>query len=156
MHNFRFVRGKYSDYKEDLKELFEGHADEILPFATEELELKIDDEFYTSLEELNRYAALALYDGDEVIGYISVFINPHPHHMDTNFAMTDCFYIMPSKRGYSSFKLLVNAFNALEKILKEEYNAHYLFLNTSAKKELRALADYLGCKKCDIIYVKKL
>lgn len=157
MNNLRFVRGTYKEYKDKLQDLFKDHANEIVTYATKELELKIDDDFYTNVEQSGNYLSLAFLDGEELIGYLSVFINRnHPHHKDKCFAMTDVFYIKPSKRGLASFKLLTKAFDELEFILKEEYNADYLYISTSAKKELTALVDYIGCKRCDIVYVKNL
>ena len=150
-------RGTFKEHFSTLLPLFEQHWKEIGMVGSNGLELKVDSDVYLKLEEQGLWLGMGIRQDDgEIIAYLSIFIYGHHHHKGVNFAMTDCFFMNPRYRSFASFKAVLKLFKEAEKVLKSEFNVSYIQLTCSISNKLGFLAESLGFKESDIMYLKKV
>lgn len=152
----KIVRGSYQTHKEKLLPMLKQHWDEIGLVGTEGLTLKVNEDIYNQAEYCNNYLGLGIEEDGEFIGYFSFFMFMHPHHCDHKFAQTDCFFVRPDKRSFTTGKQVIKLFKVAESILKEEYGCSYIFLTVSVKNKLEALAKHLNFVPSDTVYIKRI
>ena len=62
-------------------------------------ELDPDAQTYQKLHEAGLMFAVAAVDADELVGYASVSVSPHPHNRQVVFAISDALFVVPERRG---------------------------------------------------------
>lgn len=150
------VRGTYEEYKKEIDELILLHWKETGIPGADNLKLNLNEEVYKRLSETNGHLGLGLIENNKLIGYLSIFIYEHHQHVGEMFAQTDGFFTDPSKRGFTTFKAIMNMFKKAETILKTEFNVKYMYLGCNAQNDLKFLADSLEYTPSSVMYLKRL
>lgn len=151
-------RGTLKEYREELFPLFKKHWEEVgLAGSGKELELNVNEEWYTRLENNHQFLGIGLKnDEGKLVGYISFFVYMHYHHSDTAFATTDCFMIEKEYRNTSAYRSILKMFELAEKILRLEFGVKYMQFGFSKNNPLDFLAKRMGYEPSDVMYLKKL
>lgn len=82
----------------------------------DKIKLSPDVEKYILLQEAGVLRNIALLDGDKIVGYSVVFIQPHLHYKQDLFAAVDVMYVDEEHRNSKAGLLLINE---TEKLCKD-------------------------------------
>lgn len=156
VHDLKIIRGTYAEYKNRIAELMHDHWAETGMPGGADLKVDMNDELYLQMEQAGCLLGMGIKEGDELIGYLSIFIYNHHQHKQTKFGQTDGFYVKKDKRGFRTFRAVVRMFEQAQAILKNEFNVEYLYLGTHASNDLKFLAESLDFIPASVMYVKRL
>lgn len=88
----------------------------------------------------------------ELVGYMVMFIRPHPHYKSIKAASNDAHYLMPAYRGVGAGKAMIQFAEAAA----VECGARVLVQRTKAKDSHGYIFQSMGYKLTDFVYVKDL
>jgi hypothetical protein len=127
------------------------HRDE-LSTDKELMKVKPDVERYEELIEQGRVFSLALYRGDDLVGYSINFLTTSLHYSDVKFFQNDVLYLTPEERkGRAGLKLI----KATEEIGKA-VGAHMMLWHAKYDTNLEKILRRWEYKVQDIIFSKRL
>lgn len=143
------------DYLEQLKALNIKHFEETGYCGAPDLKLEPAYESFTAMEESNRFLSMGLFTDDDIlVGYIGFVVYSSWHHVNNNFAVTDCFLIdKPYRCGSGA---IIRMFNDAEALLKKEFNVEYIQLIYSSNIDLGKLGERMGYVPCNVIMLKDI
>lgn len=113
---FTFIRDqKVEEFFKHCNEAIVEHWLEIAA-NKEKILLNPDEDRYKKLEEAGILKSIVVYDGDELVGYSVLLVQPHLHYKDDLFAFVDLIFV---KNAYRSSKVGLMLINETEKYAKE-------------------------------------
>ena len=86
-------------------ELFKQHFTEVAMYQ-DLLRLKPNHEFYRTMEKSAALRVITARCDGLLIGYLIMWIHPHPHYHDTVCAYEDAKFVLPEYRGHTGAKLV--------------------------------------------------
>ena len=116
-----------------------------------DFELDPDVDRYISLQKAGYLIAVAALDGDDVIGYCTLVITPHPFNSSIVCATHDVLYVLPEYRGFTSARLI----RFTEQLAKER-GAVRMFWHTRAGTPLAGILQKRGYSPADIVVGKEI
>lgn len=129
---------------------FEAHDEEV---GMDGLKFGVDIEMYQTYEKLGCFIPIFAEDDLGInVGYMMFLLYPHPHYKGTIFATTDCFYIVPSYRGSTLFRDMLQY---SEEVLRSR-GVDYCQVTFSVQKDISPLAKRYGYKELDKVFYKRL
>lgn len=147
----RFAEEKFADQDYDeVYPLLVKHWEEVAANKTK-VPLNPDFHRYLELEQQNCLHILTCRDQDNrLIGYISTFITPHIHYMDTVYADNDLIYIHPDHRkGTLALRMLKHF-----EIIMKERGVSVLHMHVKTYKDFSPLLERIGYSHIENIYSK--
>ncbi len=132
-------------------ELFKEHHIETKSFDDD---ISIDRNLYMKMSHIMMYACytLRVEEGEELVGYVGYFIQPHTHCLK-NMAFQDVLFI---RKGHRSLKNILGLCKFSEEDLKRSYGIDTVIRQTSSVKDLSLLFRRCGYKYAGSIYSKEL
>lgn len=157
MTKYHLVRSTCVKEYDRLVHLFKLHWEEIGMVGTNNLTCNIDLGYYELLEKLNRHYAIGVEtETKTLVGYVSMTINPHPHHLGKRFALTDALFLHPDHRTMAGTRALYNAFAVAEEIAIKEFNVDFMQFAFSTKNDLTKMCKFFGYTQSDVVMVKEV
>lgn len=157
MTKYHLVRSTCVKEYDRLKHLFQNHWDEIGMVGTNNLTCNIDLRYYELLEKLNRHYAVGVEtETKTLVGYVSMTINPHPHHLGKTFALTDAVFLDKEHRTMAGTRALYNAYAVAEEIAIKEHGVDFIQFCFSTKNDLTKMGKFFGYKHSDVVMVKEV
>ena len=138
------------------RKLLPRHFSEVGFNGLSDERLDVWNDFYRYIEKDGRLIIVTATKENNVIGYISAVVSPHPHHKHLKFAMTDTLYLAPEYRKcLNSGRVACRMIKMVEARAKE-LGASYLQLVANANYSIDSLADHLGYQMSDVVYCKRI
>lgn len=157
MTKYHLIRSTCVKEYERLKHLFQAHWEEIGMVGTKDLTCNIDLSYYELLEKLNRHYAIGIEtETNTLVGYVSMTVSPHPHHMGKRFAMTDAIYLLPEHRTMAGVRAFYNAYAVAEDIAIKEYGVDFIQFLYSLKNDLSKMGKFFGYSHSDAVMVREV
>jgi GNAT superfamily N-acetyltransferase len=88
----------------------------------------------------------------EIVGYVALFLRPHPHYRQTIVAVDDVHYLMPAYRGAGLGKIML----AFAEGAAKERGATIFSMRTKAGQDHGYIFTDMGYVLTDLVYVKDL
>lgn len=116
--------------------------------------LKLDPDWsrYFEAQEKGEFLWVTARQAGSIVGYMAVFLHPHPHYKGTIVAVDDVHYLMPVHRGNGNGKALI----AFAEKAAFERGARVFSMRTKAEQSHGPLFEKLGYRLVDLVYVKEL
>jgi GNAT superfamily N-acetyltransferase len=111
-------------FLEEAKSILHEHWEE-LALNKDKIILKPDAIKYKLLQDNNILYNIVVYDGNKIIGYSILFIQPHLHYSDNIYASVDVIYVSKEYRNGSVGARLLLATEQLAKDLKATVIVHH-------------------------------
>jgi GNAT superfamily N-acetyltransferase len=117
-----------------------------------DFELDIDSGAYRAMTDAGVLFALAATQGDELVGYCTVVVVPHPFNRRVIFAKSDALFVAPeARRGLVAGRLI----RAAEDEAKERGAARFLW-HARAGTPFAAMLEAHGYLPADQVLMRKL
>lgn len=154
MSRVRFSEESYAYYKDQIRDLFNQHWDEIGEAGGHQV-LEPDDAQYEALGRMGMHTGIVAWDKGEIIGYVSIFMNNHYHHLGVKYATIDTYYIKPEYRKTNPW-LGVNLLKYAQDVVQYKYKCKYIRLYENVKYDLGPLTRRLGYVPTDKVSTLEL
>lgn len=86
------------EFLEQAEDLLHKHWEE-LALNKEHIKLKTDKQKSKQLQDAGVLFPIVVYDGNKIVGYSVVIIQPHLHYCEDSFAYVDVIYVDPEYRN---------------------------------------------------------
>jgi GNAT superfamily N-acetyltransferase len=129
------------------------HYEENAPMK-EQLKLAPDWSRYMEAQRRGEFLFLACRDAQtkDLVGYMAMFLHPHPHYRDTKVAVDDVHYLMPQYRGLGAGKAMIE----IAENCAKERGATMFSMRCKAAQDHGAIFKKLGYELTDLVYIKDL
>jgi GNAT superfamily N-acetyltransferase len=108
---------------------------------------------YRAMEASGFLHCVAAYDGDEIVGFLTVMIALVPHHHRTRpIATTESFFVLPDSRSHGTGKRMLEAAEAIA----SEYNAFGLYVSAPTGGRLERAAPLFGYARSHTVFFRPL
>lgn len=145
----RFQREMVFQVCREIGNLLERHHEESCPDG---YPLSPDWKRYRSLEEAGCLCLISARDDQELVGYATAFVTPHPHSTTSMVALGDMVYLVPEKRlGPSGIQLIKTAERECEKM-----GAKSITWNAKLGTVLEDLLPLIGYGPEEVVWLKQL
>lgn len=111
-----------------------------------------DVQSYQRLHDLGVAFAVACFDGEEVVGYCTVCVVPHPHNKAVLFASNDALFVLPGYRKGTAPGRIIAASEAEAKARGAQFFAWHCRANTP----LAEMLQRHGYEPIDVTVGKRL
>lgn len=148
---YRFISAEEME-NAGAEELFQAHWNEVPLINNEDIGVKLDWPKYKELEAGGHVAALAAYDGKNVVGYLVALADRMQQHDGYWVAQSDVIYVDPA---YRDRKLAINMIKQMETYLKKS-GVHFFQIMVNMTYDFSALPEALGYDHAYKVYNKRL
>lgn len=136
---------------DDMQDLLRMHWAEI---ALNQDAIKLNP-FVEQYEDAEKAGILRIFtarDGDDLVGYFALLVQPSLHYRDHLFANNDVIYLHPDyRKGMAGAKLIKFAVECLA-----QDGVSVVFINTKTHKPFDVLLKRLGFNHIENLYAKRL
>jgi len=140
----------FIDCIEEMKALVDAHGEEV-SLHKDTIKFDPDYDTYVAASGLDILKVVtARTHEDEMIGYSTYFIQPHPHYKGTMFASNDALFVRKDYRNSSvGYCILEKA----EEMCKE-LGVQVMTINSKVNLDFKPLMDRLGFNRVEYMYSK--
>ena len=146
-----FAPEKFDPIMIEGRALLERHRVEVAHFQ-DLMTLNVDDDIYRLLEAKDKLLIIGARDDGKLVGYISIFINTHPHYKHLLFANEDVMFVVPEHRDSSTGILLLKH---AEKAMRGR-GCHFFTVRTKVDHDHSLIFKRLGFTPIDHVFIKRL
>lgn len=143
----KFDQERLSAFREEAKELFAAHYDEVAQFKSLQ---KLDPDWvtYDLYEKMGKLWSMTARDDGVLVGYIIMIVSTHLHYRQLRSAMEDVHFIHPDyRKGLVGYKLIKAALQQMRNL-----GVSFCVMRTKADQDHGKLFERLGGVKHDIVY----
>lgn len=140
---------KLEEVLDKLKDMFASHASETELYQ-DRIGFNPNYDMYQILSNTDSLFFIVAQDEEEIVGYMSLLIEEHPHHKDIQSCTNNLLYV---KKEYRGQYITTNMFNIAEEFLKDCGVSLFMFA-TKASNPLKSFADSMGFDECEVVYSK--
>jgi GNAT superfamily N-acetyltransferase len=133
-------------------QLFQDHYAEIAAPKNSFVKPAPDWSRYLEAQEKGEFIAIIARDQGKVVGYMSIFLQPHQHYIATVMAVDDMHYLMPSYRGRGAGKQMIE----FAEQAAVERGATVFSMRCKAAQDHGHIFKSLGYELSDLVYLKEL
>ena len=136
---------------EEVYPILEEHKEEISILKNAELNFSFRDYMMLYIQGKYKFYSVRT-DEEELVGYATYFITPHPHYLDYLTAQQDVLYISKKHRkGVTGIKLIKFSEKELKKL-----GVNLILQHSKLHYNLSKLFERLGYTECDVIHSKEI
>lgn len=151
MPDYTLIETTLSDKRDILAPLLRQHAAEL--GAGSALKSAAPNwEAYRALENTGSLLAVVAYAGEQIVGYATVFIGAHLHHVGLRYAHSDALYVLPThRRGGLGLSLI----RETERLAKEG-GARLIMWHAKPDSALEKILPRIGYGVEETAYCKEI
>lgn len=139
---------RFTDYADQMGDILRANWGETgfgFPFA-------LDIPTYQRMEQTGLLLAIGAFHGEEVIGYSSAVVAPHPYNPNVICCNTDALYVRPAYRNGATVYKLVTATRQAAK----QRGANLMIWHTRAGTKFGKALEKRGYRCAEAVYIKEL
>lgn len=138
--------------KTDLEVLLVEHHKETGVLDSNRFPLDPAWHLYEMINDSDALHIVTARDQGDLVGYCVFFISQHPHYQQNLIAENDLVFLSKDyRKGLTGYKLIGFAVKSLK-----QRGIHLVSLRTKNKNSFGRLAERLGFKAADTVYIKEL